>query len=128
MSGDSRDRLGDGINGDEPPSARTIHRMSDDSEVVALLRDIRDSQRELWKVSVESEARSRVLLEQLERARSGRRLLGFVLGVIVALMAVQTYLMLQTPSDQDENKPAATSVMRVTTHLKHPALKYDGNS
>lgn len=102
--------------------------MSDDSEVVALLRDIRDSQRELWKVSVESEARSRVLLEQLERARSGRRLLGFVLGVIVALMAVQTYLMLQTPSDQDENKPAATSVMRVTTHLKHPALKYDGNS
>jgi hypothetical protein len=102
--------------------------MSDDSEVVALLRDIRDSQRELWKVSVESEARSRVLLEQLERARSGRRLLGFVLGVIVALMAVQTYLMLQTPSDQDENKPAAANVMRITTNLKHPSLKYDGNS
>ncbi|HKV54319.1 MAG TPA: hypothetical protein VJN94_06720 [Candidatus Binataceae bacterium] len=84
--------------------------MADDNEIVILLREIRDSQRELWKLSVEAEARSKVFLDQVERSRAGRRLLGVLLGIIVALMAVQTYLMLQPASDQD--KPTTTHVIR----------------
>jgi hypothetical protein len=85
--------------------------MADENEIVILLREIRDSQRELWKLSVEAEARSKVFLEQMERSRSGRRLLGVLLGIIVALMAVQTYLMLQPSSDSD--KPSTTHIVQM---------------
>jgi hypothetical protein len=77
-----------------------------EDEVANLLREIRDTQRELWKLAVEADARSKANLDEFARWRIGRRAAGFavgvVLGLIVAMMAIQTFLMLPGPSDSKD--------------------------
>ena len=83
-----------------------------DDELASILRDIRDTQRDLWKVMVEAEARNKAALDSLERERRLRRtntilaLLGWL--VIVALLAMQTTMMWsdQGASGQDSAAPA----------------------
>lgn len=77
-----------------------------EEEATGLLREIRDTQRELWKIAVEAEARSKAQMEDLTRLRSGRRISGFavglILGLILALLAVQTFLMLPAGDDSKQ--------------------------
>ena len=77
-----------------------------EDEVTNLLREIRDTERELWKLAVEAEARGKANLDEMARWRNGRRAVGFalgiVLGLIVAMMAIQTFLMLPGPGDEKE--------------------------
>jgi hypothetical protein len=82
-----------------------------DDELASILRDIRDTQRDLWKVAVEAEARNKAALDSLERERRSRRITGIlvILGwlVIVALLAIQTSMMWtdEGGSDQEATTP-----------------------
>ena len=87
-----------------------------DEELASILRDIRDTQRDLWKVMVEAEARNKAAFDSLERNRRSRRLNAIlaVLGwlVIVGLLTLQTSMMWsdQGGSDQDSTAPAVKIV------------------
>jgi hypothetical protein len=89
-----------------------------DEEIVSILRDIRDTQRHLWKLAVEAEARNKATLEQIERVRRSRRvggalaLVGWL--VIVALLALQTSMMWSESSNSGEE--GTTPVV----HTHHP--------
>jgi hypothetical protein len=93
-----------------------------DDELASLLRDIRDTQRDLWKVMVEAEARNKAALDSLERERRSRRissilaLLGWL--IIVALLALQTSMMWsdQGGSDQDSAAPAVKIIDQHRLH------------
>lgn len=90
-----------------------------DDELASILRDIRDTQRDLWKVMVEAEARNKAAFDSFERERRSRRfnLVLAVLGwvVIVALLALQTSIMWsdQGGSDQDSSSPAVQIIHRL---------------
>jgi hypothetical protein len=97
-----------------------------DDELVSLLRDIRDTQRDLWKVMVEAEARNKAVLEGFERERRSRRLNAVlaVLGwlVIVALLALQTSMMWSDQNGSDQDSSAA-AVKIIGHHALHTTLE-----
>ena len=84
-----------------------------DDELANILREIRDTQRDLWKVAVEAEARNKAALDSLDRERRWRRLGGIlaILGwlVIVTLLAIQTSMMWSDQGGSDQE--AATPVI-----------------
>jgi hypothetical protein len=93
-----------------------------DDELASLLRDIRDTQRDLWKVVVEAEARNKAALDSLERERRARRM-GAILAVlgwlvIVALLALQTSMMWSDQGGSDDNA-TASAVKIIDPHALH---------